>query len=382
MERNIAGTWTCVARAALPAIVLAALGGCGGGGGESSTPSVTLVEDAQTTWTATSSTGGSFQMQRITGHATGDVTQLSGRTIYVQLSGATGLVDPAPTILADSSGNFQIEINGTPLKTAGDYTGQIAVSACFDLACTQPLKGSPVTLPYHLTVLQSLAVPSATVSAQTTFGKMSAGVDVPFTLPSNMTSVTANVTPVTRSPSAATFGGFAASAAVSSTAGQGVVHVDLGAGSLGTFTGTVNVATHSTGPGGDLLSVQSFNVQYTITADPTVDVWMTGTGALSIPQGQVLVDYNHGQYRLYEADGSTPAITGTGTTYLSAPAAAAGKTLVSSWHSLTPELANYVCINTTDCLPPGVYTAVDHYHYQKNGATLNYDVPVTLTITP
>jgi|GEM_PF-3092585 len=391
MARGIAGMRTRVADAGLLAILLATLVGCGGGGGGGdgggppAAPDVTLVEDAHATWTATSSTGRSFDMQRITGHATGDVSQLSGRTIYVQLSGATGLVDPAPHILVDATGNFQVEIDGTPLATAGDYTGQVSVTACFDLACNQRLKGSPVTLPYHLTVLQDLVAPTAPVTAQTTFGKLSTGLDIPFTPPSNLIGSVraASIYGVTRTPSTAAFAGFSASATVSSTTGQGNVHVDLGAGSPGVFQGTIVVAADWTGPDGrQLTSTRQFDVQYTIAADPSVDLWMTGSGDLSIPQGQVLIDFVDGQYALYLPDGTSPAITGTGTTYLSAPAAAAGKTLVHSWHELVPQLANYICINMTDCLPPGIYTAVDHYHYTKDGATVNYDVPVTLTITP
>jgi len=389
MTRDIAGSWARVARAGLPAILLATLAGCGGGGGGDSgpppLPDVTLVQDTQATWTATSSTGRSFDMQRITGHATGDVSKLSGRTLYVQLSGANGLVDPAPRILANSSGNFQVEIDGTTLATAGDYTGQIAVTACFDVACTQPLKGSPVTLPYRLKVLQDLVAPTTPVSAQTTFGKLSTGADIPFTPPSNLVGNVRAYVPfaVTRAPSTAAFEGFKPSATVSSTTGQGNIHVDFGAGSVGVFKSTVVISADWTGPAGQqLTSFQQFDVQYTIAADPSVDLWMTGSGDVSIPQGQVLVDFTGGQYALYLPDGTSPAITGTGTTYLTAPAAAAGKTLLHSWHELVPELANVVCINTTDCLPAGTYTAVDHYHYTKNGTTVNYDVPVTLTITP
>lgn len=121
---------------------------------------------------------------RITADAQGDLTTLNGRTLYISVEDPDGFVESAAlqTSVSASGNVLQIEPKtfGPP---PGRYTRGLRVFVCLDSACAQQLAGSPIAVPYDITVLQGLKINSNTLVSLASTPNTPTQVQVPITLP-------------------------------------------------------------------------------------------------------------------------------------------------------------------------------------------------------
>jgi hypothetical protein len=179
----------------LTAAVLLTLTACGGGGGGSAptTSSVsltnvtipTLTDETYENGDPTSKTLQSFQVST---DLQGDVSSLSGKTIYVLVEDPDGFVERATLQqpLSQTRNTLLVEtrVFGPP---KGRYTSGFRIKVCYDSACNSQMTGSPLVIPYDITVLQGLVLNSnapVTLSARAGEPK---SITFPISLPSGLT---------------------------------------------------------------------------------------------------------------------------------------------------------------------------------------------------
>jgi hypothetical protein len=191
----------------LPSLTcLAALAACGGGGGGDSGPGpspappatdvrfVNVSVPSITNEVFEGSTGDPLLPWSVTADAAGNLTTLTGQTLFVVLEDPDGFVDRVliPSTLQSTGNRLTISPKSSnPLP--GVYTGPFRISVCLDANCATRLGGTPVVVPYRITVLQG---PRATLNDPSIIrSTASTAVRVPFqvTLPALVTSWTAEV---------------------------------------------------------------------------------------------------------------------------------------------------------------------------------------------
>lgn len=85
----------------------------------------------------------------------GNVAGLNGVAVYVVVEDPASLFQSqAPlTVQAEGAGYaYTLRLTGKALTTAGHFTGNLRIFACLDTQCKQPLGGTPLSVPYDVTV--------------------------------------------------------------------------------------------------------------------------------------------------------------------------------------------------------------------------------------
>ncbi len=377
------------ARARLLAAAFAvALGGCGGGGGGpggGTTSGVTLTLDPSH-MVATVMETAAMPDQFVTGHASGDLASLNGKTIYVVVE------DPASLFAGSSvtvmpTGAFTLQLQGKSLTAPGHYTGNLRIFVSLDQALTQQLGNSPLAVPYDVEVLPGLSVDTAQLTVATTFGD-----------PAPTRAVKATLSPYTTSWYARWFTGSqlttgclgdgtydtggGAGLELIDCAPDGTVTITLEPQPPGNYSKTVRIQATVSYGGTTYAFSKEIAISYTVAANdsveavfypPTMDVTRTAGDSL-FEQANYLVVTNTGV-----------ASTWHPVEYLGNPAAADGHPQVNAWWIEYPYKGTSTCYNTissSDCLPVGVYTARMHYTLTKDGVATEAYYPITLTIVP
>lgn len=192
LNMDLPHTCTLSARmASLAALLsLAACGGGGDGGGANPAVSLknvvlpTLTDETYENGDPTSKTLQSFQL---TADLEGDVAGLSGKTVYVVVEDPDGFVQSASiqqplgatrnTLLVDT------KVFG-PRK--GRYSSGFRFKVCHDSACTAQFGGSPITVPYDITVLQGFVLNGNAPIAFSARAGESKSVSFPLTVPDGL----------------------------------------------------------------------------------------------------------------------------------------------------------------------------------------------------
>ncbi|RZT08439.1 hypothetical protein SAMN05216319_3147 [Duganella sp. CF402] len=153
--------------AAIPfflAALLTACGGGGGGGGSSgggTTPNASpALTFTPSTITASALAGTSLTMNVIA--AVARPADFSGATVFATITDSNNVILPTSSVVRDSDSQYHAVLLSAPTLAAGNYKGSFSVRLCKDSACASQFPGSPVALPYDLTVLPA---GSATFSA-------------------------------------------------------------------------------------------------------------------------------------------------------------------------------------------------------------------------
>lgn len=140
------------------ALGLAACGG--GGGGDGAAPAVSftpgsLVTNVQAGTSAT-----------LTVRATAADTSLFSRQVYVFVVDPAGVLLPSIELAAVDSRTVSATLHTQPTLAVGRYAGEFSVRLCNDAQCASQVPGSPVPLPYDLTVTPAplTAVPLASTA--------------------------------------------------------------------------------------------------------------------------------------------------------------------------------------------------------------------------
>jgi hypothetical protein len=251
-------------------------------------------------------------------------------TIYVgavvENSGATNAINPdIPMTIT----NTQVTATVTPAASlpVGTYTGRILFLACSDQACNNRIGGTPLTLPFAVTVKAPIQANPATVNASATSGStVSQSIAIqPGAGESGYTAVTSGAT-----------AGFIQIASQTATG----FTLNLASLPAGTYSATVNL----TGSQG---STASLPVNYTVavpaggqhplSVSPMSLTFSTTEGATSAAQTLTVTQPS------WQPGLKTPVINYTGP---------------SGWLSVVPEAGGYRVSASASALSAGSYSAM------------------------
>ncbi len=107
---------------------------------------------------------------------------------FVSLTDPDGVLSAARSITANNNGSYSITVQPASSLTSGHRNGTLFLNLCNDSACTSPLTGSPVPVPYEFTVLA--APPALTLNPASANGTFAAGDPVPFLIKVSATVAT------------------------------------------------------------------------------------------------------------------------------------------------------------------------------------------------
>lgn len=158
---------------AAPFLIAALLAGCGGGGssgGGATTPDVSPA----LTFTPATVTGSVTAGVSLTASVIATVTRpndfSNATSVLALVVDSAGVLLPNAQLVQDSSSQFHAVLQTAPTLAAGNYKGSFSVRLCRDSGCASQFPGSPVALPYDITVLPAggasfTAVPAMPLSA-------------------------------------------------------------------------------------------------------------------------------------------------------------------------------------------------------------------------
>ena len=116
------------------------------------------------------------------GTVRGDATQLAGKTLYIIVEDPHSLFRSSPQVTLSGT-TVRVVLGGNTLTTLGVREGNLKIYACLDPSCATQLGGSPILLPYKVSVVGDAAVDTSSVSVQSTYGSVPASRTVGVTLP-------------------------------------------------------------------------------------------------------------------------------------------------------------------------------------------------------
>ena len=152
------------ARAAVPFLIAALLTACGGGGGGNGaapvtpvTPPVTPVATPALSFNPASVVAavaaGTSQTLNVVASVTRPADFANAGSVFATISDAAGVILPTAQLIKDSDTQYHAVLQSAPTLAAGNYKGDFSVKLCRDSACAGQFPGSPMTLPYDITVL-------------------------------------------------------------------------------------------------------------------------------------------------------------------------------------------------------------------------------------
>jgi hypothetical protein len=240
---------------------------------------------------------------------------------------------------------------------------------------------TPAVLPYDVTVLSGLILDRQVVDVVVPFGQVPATQTIAATLPAPLVSWGARDTSdylrLEQEPV------MLVSSIPSGGSATGVVSLALDAAPPGTYTRSAKVFTNVTDTDGMSLHFErTVTVTNTVTPDASVDaVFTPAAGNFTRVQGDTLAHYANRTL----ATNTGVTATWRGVEYLSHPPAAEGHPQVNSWWFEHPFLLPspcYVTLDSSNCLPPGTYTARVRYSLVKEGVESDIYWPITLEVVP
>jgi hypothetical protein len=129
----------------------ALLYGCGGGGGSGGgsniPPAVTL---------APSNISGTYFFEdtvQFSITATANANYALSGNVYAEIVDNIGVITPNATVAVDTYGRYVAKLTTSPSLALGTHVGNLELRMCRDLACTSQFPGSPVLLPYNITIV-------------------------------------------------------------------------------------------------------------------------------------------------------------------------------------------------------------------------------------
>ncbi|NVM75603.1 hypothetical protein FHW83_001390 [Duganella sp. SG902] len=172
------------AHAAIPLLVAALLAGCGGGGGGGGTgggPTAPVASPALS-FTPASVTASVLAGTSLTVNVMAAVTRpadFSGATVFASVTDANGVILPSSSVVRDSDSQYHAVLLSSPSLAAGNYKGSLSVRLCRDNGCASQFPGSPVALPYDITVLPAGSTTFSAVPAMPLSGTAQSGAPAP-----------------------------------------------------------------------------------------------------------------------------------------------------------------------------------------------------------
>lgn len=339
----------------------------------STLPGVTAVLNFPRSITADVVQGQRLNTVSISGTAAGNISSLSGRTLYIVIEDPHSLFEPSPAVSLSASGVLILAF-GKVLPTAGLLAGNLRIYACLDPQCSTALAGSPLVIPYSVTVSPGIATDVQSIGVFPGFGEIPAARNIRVTLPPNTTAWNASLL-------SGNGGGNYLSVTTDNQWGNivGNVAVRFAAAPVGNYRDTVRISGSQTlSSGGSQSFTKDIPVTYTVNPNAAVDVVISPVETV-VPMkfGDSTSSPNYPRTALANT-GVT--LRQQATEYLSAPAAAAGHPKVSSWWSDT-NLSASTCSGLS-CLPAGTYQARVRYTKTKAGISSDVFHVITMQIYP
>lgn len=363
--------------------------GCGGGGGGSDAspagggaapaPATSFDAVSIALVSATSVQGAYAQRQpsddiAVYVQASGDLHQLDGKAVYVivedpdAITGGTASVGFGTQSVPGS--NAFVLVRGGYLNKVGHLQGQLKLHACLDTNCASELRGSPLRVPYDITVQQGLELASHEVQVTLPFGAIPPVQSIEAQLPARFTNW--EVIADNRVRPAAPY---APQAALTQTeAGKGRVDVQVVPAPPGRYQESLLFALDAATPGGStLLQLQSVTVTYTVTPNPGLDyVFFPAQASIRVKRGSPAVFQK--RIEVYNEGSDFGGLTGW-VEYLSSPP---GQPLEPWWD----DRAQVAFPCPSNCLPPGTYTARVWVTYLKGAHIMRAYWPISMEILP
>ncbi|NML45802.1 hypothetical protein HHL11_18790 [Ramlibacter sp. G-1-2-2] len=318
---------------------------------------------------------------------TGDIQQLNGKTLYAIvedpdfITGGNAYVELGTQSVPGS--NALIHLSAGRTDKSGHFQGELKLHACLDPRCATELAGSPLRVPYDITVLPGLTLSPQEISLTVPFGELPALQSVEASLPVNRSEWSAYPNLIYQSlvpPHEMQL------VTADTAPDKGRVTFQLLPAPPGNYQEVIAVtALVPTAQPRLFASQRQFiTVTYTVTPNPAVDyVFYPAAVTFTVPAGsaserQLRVEtYNEG----ISSGGRAPGVE-----YLSNPPEAAGHPFVHRWWSDSVGYAipcGYPTGSSEQtCLPPGIYTARVKVSYMKGAEEIIAYWPVTLNITP
>ena len=170
-----------LAPALLIAALLSACGGGGGGAADSSSPPppagpAMTFTPAQLSATAAAGTSATLSVSASINRP----ADFSGAaSVFALIVDDQGVLLPSPKLVQDSSVLYHADLQTVPTLAAGSYSGNFTVKLCRDSACASQFPGSPMQLPYALTVTPAGAAAFSATSSLPLAGTMHLGGAAP-----------------------------------------------------------------------------------------------------------------------------------------------------------------------------------------------------------
>jgi Viral BACON domain len=134
--------------AALWAFFLAvALAACGGGGGNEGGGATLTFSPATVAANVTSGSSAT-----VTVRATASDTSLFSRALYVYVVDSEQVLTPSIELAPIDSTTISATLHTSPALAEGRHQGTFQIQLCNDTSCTSQVRGSPIPLPYDLTI--------------------------------------------------------------------------------------------------------------------------------------------------------------------------------------------------------------------------------------
>lgn len=334
---------------------------------------------------------------QLTGTLSGDVEALNGKPIFVTVEDPAGLFQPTAMLFLTKPATgwqYRLDLTGKTLDTSGHHTGTLKVRACLDAACASPLAGTPVQVPYDVTVTAGLVVaPSLQVTVP--FGTVPdlQYLDIGRSSPSS-TWVAENVTAVDgrervvmvgQSSTDTAYGGASFPNIITSSDAR--LKLRLLPALPGAYTELVRVRTTAQLPDGRQRNYASdVTVLYTVTPNPAVDhvFWPSRLDLTRRQNDPLAKDAFHmlvpgpgvtAQFLRVDYRGVQPAAGSSGTFF--------------EWYFYNSGSTG-ICINpylpgvgnVQSCLGAGVYTAEVRYRLTSAAGSRDVSFPISLTVMP
>lgn len=390
----------CILKLSAVVLSVAALvSGCGGGGGDSTVSTVsTVVISAPTSMPVIASSklvDEYYDDIDFSGMISGNLDSLNGKTVFVLVEDPANLFQSEGYLIIQrlASGSiYTLRLKGKQLKVAGHFTGNVRVRACLDAACTQPIAGTPLLLPYNVKVEAGLTVSRNEINVTVPFGTVPAPemVDIGYSSfgkgwIANISSPHFNniVPEHTLSIGSSTY--YYSYPYIGVLPAKGTIlqdkqmQIQIQPSKPGNYFHTVKVYAEAKPSDGRQRSYeQTVTVRFTVTPNPAINS-LFYPAALDFTQKQQTTIMYYG-YQLVTNTGIASQFVGI--EYLSA----AGTTgPFNSWWNEFPYQSAHTCsdgFSAQNCLMPGVYTAQVRYRLITPTGTLG-DVlyPIRMTVT-
>lgn len=139
-----------------PALMLAALltacGGGGGGGAPAPSPGAGAALSFSPAQLSASAAAGSSAALSVTATVTHPADFDTASTVFAYIVDDGGVLVPGAQLVRDSALAYHAVLQTSPSLGVGGHQGQLSVKLCRDSACASQFPGSPVALPYTITV--------------------------------------------------------------------------------------------------------------------------------------------------------------------------------------------------------------------------------------